>query len=203
MARALARRLGLVFLDTGMMYRAVTWLSLRRPDRDPGTLAGEMALNVQPDVSHPSGCRVFVEGGDVTAELHTPEVSREVARIAAISEVRRELVKQQQRLGQDGGLIMVGRDIATVVLPHAEVKIFLTAEPHERARRRFEELRAKNPDVTLADIERDLAERDRIDTSRDDSPLECVPDAHLVDTTGLTEEEVIERLAGLVPAPAP
>jgi cytidylate kinase len=202
-ARALARRLGLVFLDTGMMYRAVTWLSLRRPTVDPGRLAAEMDLQVFPDVSHASGCRVLVEGENVTEQLHTPAVSREVARIAAISEVRREMVRKQQLLGQGGGLIMVGRDIATVVLPDAEVKIFLTAEPHERARRRFEELRAKNPDVTQADIERDLAERDRIDTSREDSPLECVPDAHLVDTTGMTEEEVIDRLAGLVPAGTP
>lgn len=200
MARALARRLGLVFLDTGMMYRAVTWLALRRPEVEPGRLAAEMDLQVFPDVSHPSGCRVLVEGENITEQLHTPEVSREVARVAAISEVRREMVRKQQLLGQGGGLIMVGRDIATVVLPAAEVKIFLTAEAHERARRRFEELRVKIPDITLEAVYQDLAERDRIDTTREDSPLECVQDAHEVDTTGMTEEEVIDRLASLVPA---
>jgi len=199
-ARALARRLEMIFLDTGMMYRAVTWLALRRPETDPGDLARAMDLQVFPDVSHSSGCRVLVEGENVTDQLHLPDVSREVARIAAISAVRRELVRMQQQLARGGGLIMVGRDIATVVLPDAEVKIFLTAEPHERARRRFEEMRAKSPDITLEDVYRDLEERDRIDTTREDSPLERVEGAFEVDTTGMTEAEVIEHLAGLVMA---
>lgn len=197
-ARALARRLEMVFLDTGMMYRAVTWLALRRAEQEPGELARTMDLQVFPDLSHPSGCRVLVEGENVTDQLHLPDVSREVARIAAISAVRRELVGKQQHLAQGGGFIMVGRDIATVVLPDAEVKIFLTAEPHERARRRFEEMRLKSPAITLDEVYQDLLERDRLDQERDDSPLEVARGAVEVDTTGLTEEQVIESLRDLV-----
>lgn len=197
-AKALARRLEMVFLDTGMMYRAVTWYALRHPEADPGELVRTMDLQVMPDGSHPSGCRVLVEGENITEQLHLADVSREVPRIAAISAVRRELVAKQQQLAQGGGLIMVGRDIATVVLPDAEVKIFLTADLPERARRRYEEMRRKDPSLSEEAVQLDLAERDRIDTTREDSPLEVAEGATEVDTTGLTEEQVIEKLRDLV-----
>lgn len=180
------------------MYRAVTWLALRHPEREPGELARTIDLQVFPDVSHPSGCRVLVEGQNVTDQLHLPDVSREVPRVAAVSAVRKELVRMQQHLAQGGGFIMVGRDIATVVLPDAEVKIFLTAEGHERARRRFEEMRLKSPEITLDEVYQDLSERDRLDQERADSPLEVAQGAVEVDTTGLTEEQVIDKLRDLV-----
>lgn len=193
----LARQLKLVYLDTGLMYRSVALLCQQRqlsPDRAVELLDGlDLRVEVVAE-PHPT-CRMVLDGVDVTERLHDPEVSRLVSQVASLSPVRRELVRRQQEFARRGGVVMVGRDIASVVMPEAELKIFLAADLHERARRRSLELQAKGKSVTLEEIERDLAERDRQDSTRDDSPLVCVEGARSLDTTGLTVEQVVAQIA--------
>lgn len=199
----LARQLELVYLDTGLMYRAVALQCLNRgvDASDDEALAGlvrsfdlKMEVVARP---HPT-CRMILEGRDVTDELHDPRVSQLVPRVASVSAVRRELVARQQAFAQRGGVVMVGRDIASVVLPDAEVKIFLGADLPERARRRALELQGKGKNVTVAEVEAELAARDRQDSERDDSPLVCVDSARQVDTTGRTVDQVVDEIAGWV-----
>jgi cytidylate kinase len=198
-ARQLAERLGLFYLDTGLMYRSVAlqWHRAHQgipTEADAGPLLARLDLAIQTRSEPVASCRMVLQGEDVTDLLHAPEISRLVSRVAAISAIRRDLVRRQQEFARQGGVVMVGRDIATVVMPDAELKIFLVAELHVRAQRRLEELGAGN----LEEVTRDLAERDRIDTERADSPLICVPEAHRVDTTSMTPEEVLHALAALV-----
>ena len=134
----------------------------------------------------------------MTDELHDPRVNALVPRVASCSAVRRELVARQQAFARRGGVVMVGRDIASVVLPEAEVKIFLAADLSERARRRALELTAKGKHMTQPEVEAELSERDRIDSERADSPLICVAEARQLDTTGRTVQEIVDEIAGMV-----
>ena len=186
-ARALARRLGFTYLDSGAMYRCVALLWLDSPDspeRRPPVLARE-AHSVLGD-------RAILDGRDVTEAIRAPEVSEAASRVAADPGVREALVAKQRALIAGGDWVAEGRDIGTVVAPEAELKIFLTASPEERARRHAAELGVE-PQTVLA--EQTL--RDERDATREHSPLAAAPGAVLLDTSGLTVEQVVERIAAL------
>jgi cytidylate kinase len=183
-ARALADALGFTYLDSGAMYRAVGLMTLRH-----GGAASEQARRLRLEL----GDRVMANGEDVTEAIRTPEVSEAASRVATNEAVRAALVEKQRELLRDGDWVAEGRDIGTVVAPDAAVKVFLTASPEERARRRADELGA-DPETVL----RDQALRDAQDESREHSPLAIAPGAFELDTTGLTLEEVVERIMALV-----
>jgi CMP/dCMP kinase len=184
-ARAVADRLGFTYLDTGAMYRAVA-----RAARERGAAPGSIASSLKIE---PTGERIVVDGRDVTDEIRTPEVSEAASRAAADPAVRKAVVAQQRRLLETGDWVAEGRDIGTVVAPEAEVKVFLTAEAAERARRRAVELGLDEATVLAEQTIRD--ERDR---TREHSPLQPAPGAVIVDTTRMTLPEVVERIADLV-----
>jgi CMP/dCMP kinase len=183
-ARALARALGFTYLNSGSMYRAVGLLTLRE---------GGAASDHAEDLDIELGDRVLLGGEDVTDALRTPEVSEAAARVATNERVRRALVSKQRELLAEGDWVVEGRDIGTVVAPDAAVKIFLTASPEERARRRAEEL-GTGVDTVL----RDQALRDAQDEGREHSPLQMAPGALALDTTGMSLDEVVQRIAQLV-----
>jgi CMP/dCMP kinase len=183
-ARALARALGFTYLDSGAMYRAVGLMTLRH-----GGAASEQAQRLELQV----GDRVIANGEDVTEAIRAPEVSEAASRVATNQAVRAALVAKQRELLADGDWVAEGRDIGTVVAPDAALKVFLTASPAERARRRADELGA-DVDTVL----RDQALRDAQDSSREHSPLAIAPGAVELDTTGLGVDEVVERIARLV-----
>jgi CMP/dCMP kinase len=183
-ARALAQELGYTYLDSGAMYRAVALAALRR-----GVAPPQVAGSVRIDV----GDRVLLDGDDVTAEIRSAEVSEASSRAAADPEVRQAMVAEQRRLLASGDWVAEGRDIGTVVAPDAAVKVFLTADPQERARRRAAELGVDQNTVLAEQTIRD--ERDR---GREHSPLEPAPDAVELDTTAMTLPEVVQTIAGLV-----
>jgi CMP/dCMP kinase len=185
-ARALARALGYTYLDSGAMYRAVGLMTLRH-----GGAASEQARRLEIDL----GERVMVNGEDVTDAIRAPEVSEAASRVATNEAVRATLAEKQRELLSGGDWVAEGRDIGTVVAPEAAVKVFLTASPEERARRRAAELGA---DVET--VLRDQALRDAQDASREHSPLMVAPGAVELDTTGLTLDEVVERIVELVRA---
>ena len=183
-ARGVADALGYTYLNSGSMYRAVGLLTLR----DGGAASDHAeALDIE------LGDRVLVNGEDVTDELRTPEVSEAASKVATNERVRAALVRKQRELLAEGDWVVEGRDIGTVVAPDAPVKVFLTASPEERARRRAAEL---GTDVEA--VLRDQALRDAQDEGREHSPLEMAPGALELDTTGLTLDQVVERVAGLV-----
>lgn len=200
----LAEELGYRFLDTGAMYRAVTLLALRRGLAPPqeealSTLARETRIRVGPASSnYGRQYSVFVGSEDVTWALRQPEVEAHVSQVSMIAGVREALVAQQREISQGGEIVMVGRDIGTVVLPQAELKIFLTASAQERARRRYQELLARGERVHYSEILADVERRDRIDSGRSLSPLRPAPDAHIVATDGLSLEEVLAQIGRLV-----
>ena len=192
-AKALAARLGLEYLDTGAMYRSVTFAALRR-GIDPGDtdLVGRMALDVAIDV-RPDG--VVVDGVDASIEIRGPEVSRAVSIVAANAAVRTEMVRRQREwVAARGGGVLEGRDIGTVVFPDAELKVYLTADPQVRAERRSKEV----TDLDYETVAADLARRDALDQGREVSPLAEAEDAFLLDTTGLGVEDIIDVIAARV-----
>lgn len=194
LARTLARRLGYTYVDSGAMYRVVG-LAARERGIDAAdapalaTLVDTLDFTLVPD---PVGQRMRLDDRDVTEELRTPLAGEWASRVAAIPEVRTRLVERQRRLGAAGGIVMDGRDIGTVVFPSADCKFFVTASAPERARRRAHEIGA--PASDLPAIQHDIESRDRRDSERAHAPLRAAPDAETVDTTGLTAEEVAERL---------
>ena len=199
----MADRLELLYLDTGAMYRAVTWQGLREhlgfeDEAALADLASRMRLSVEPWPSYSQGYRVCVEGRDITQELHSPPVNERVSLVAAMSAVRRVLVERQKDIARSGGVVMAGRDIGTVVLPDAEVKIFLLAGAEERARRRHLEFEEKGTPVPYEEVLHNVLERDRIDSTRKDSPLRPAEDAVQIDSTNLSIEEVISEILRIV-----
>lgn len=192
-ARALAEHLGLKYLDTGAMYRAVAFAVLRAggdPDDAESTTA--IARLVDLDIGLD---RVMVDGVDATVEIRGPEVSRAVSAVAANPEVRKELVSRQREWAvRQGGGVLEGRDIGTVVFPDAELKVYLTADPEERARRRAKEV----TDLDYEQVAADIARRDALDTTRAADPLVEAADATVVDTTGLDIDEVVATITGLL-----
>ncbi len=204
-AKAVAKRLGVRHLDTGAMYRAVAWLAL-----DTGTALddhralGELAAHHPVTFEYSSGSAaassVWIDGRDVTTAIRTPEVDAAVSPVAAVPAVRTALVAQQRVLAAEGDTVVEGRDIGTVVFPHAEVKVFLTASAEERARRRRIDLAAQGVDVEQDEVRQRLERRDHIDSTRETSPLESASDAEQLDTTGITIEQVVEAIASRVEA---
>jgi len=186
-ARGLARELGFRYLDSGAMYRSVALLSLREPERDPSELAAAATI----DPAGPGGA-VLLDGEDVSAAIRAPEVSKRASEVAADPAVRDVLVAKQRALLGRGDWVVEGRDIGTVVAPDAELKVYLDAEPGERARRRAAELGADTETVLAEQTLRD--ERDR---SREASPLRTADGAVVLDTTGLQAGEVVSRIAQL------
>jgi CMP/dCMP kinase len=184
-ARALAEKLGFTYLDTGAMYRSVALAASER-DVEPAQIAE--SVTIEP------GARIRLDGRDVTAAIRTPGISEAASRAAADPAVRRAIVAQQRRLLARGDWVAEGRDIGSVVAPEAEVKVFLTADPAERACRRAAELGAE-PDRVLAE----QTIRDERDRNREHSPLAPAPGAVVIDSTDLTLPEVVERIAALVP----
>ncbi len=203
--RQVAARLGYPFLDTGAMYRAITWATLHRGiDLSDEEALSELAKSVRIDVGPPApgsieACTITVDGEDVTGELRRPEVESAVSLVSRVAGVREALVRAQRELAPTKvGVVMAGRDIGTVVLPNADLKVYLDASVEERARRRYEELLALGQNVTLEMVLEDLRRRDRIDSQRPVSPLRAAPDAVVIDTDGLTLDEVVERVLELV-----
>jgi pantoate ligase / CMP/dCMP kinase len=199
--RQVAQQLGLLYLDTGAMYRAVTWLALHSgvPIGDEPSLT-ELVSHCDIDLA-PGGeaftSQVWVNGQEVTEDIRTPEVTAQVSAVSAQPEVRRYLLSQQQRYGDNGGLVAEGRDIGTTVFPDAELKIFLTASVEERARRRCEDLARMGRSADLATLTQEIADRDHRDSSRQSSPLLKAEDAIEVVTDGLTIDEVVQMIVSL------
>ncbi len=190
-ARAVAHRLGFTYMDSGAMYRCVALLALAAPDRPPAQLAQAARIEL--------GERIHLDGGDVTEEIRALEVSEKASQVASDPAVREALVALQRELVSRGDLVAEGRDIGTVVAPDAALKIFLTADPAERARRRAVELGLDGEAVL-----EELRQRDQRDAEREHSPLRAARDAVVLDTTGLSIEQVVERIAGLAhPAARP
>ncbi len=194
--RELARRLGFRYLDTGIMYRALTWLALSRgvPMADEDAL-GELAHRASIRPQSQGGEQVWL--GEVelgVKELRDPQVDRHVAMVSRAPEVRRAMVRQQRELAAEGRMVMVGRDIGTVVLPSAEIKVFMSASVQERARRRWRDLLSQGHTAPFVQILRETEDRDHIDTHRDDSPLLPAEDAYQIDTEGLTINEVVDLI---------
>jgi cytidylate kinase len=184
-ARAIAARLGYVFIDSGAMYRAVTLWALRRGFMSGGEIDREALVGALGEFR-------FDPAGAVDPSLRTIEVSDWVSRVSSIGEVREMLVALQREMGRRGGVVMDGRDIGTVVFPDADLKIFLTADPAVRARRRYDELRAAGVEVSLEDIERNIRERDEHDQTREISPLRRAHDAVVLDNSHMTLDEQME-----------
>ncbi len=195
----LAQRLGFQFLDTGVMYRAITWLALQRAvPMDDSLLRGERARQSPIDLKGQNGSQVVVSGQEVSGELRDPDVERHVSLVAQAPQVRQALVLQQRRLAAAGRLVMVGRDIGTVVLPDAGLKVFMSASYEERARRRWQEMQQRGRDVEYQQVLREIKERDYLDSHRSASPLTPAQDARLLDTEGLTEDQVVELILGMI-----
>ena len=203
MAKDLAREVGYVYVDTGAMYRSVTLFALRN-----GLFAADGTINedelkrqlgnIQIDQKLVDGKTVtFLNGENVERDIRTMEVSNHVSPIATLGFVREALVAQQQKMGQEGGIVMDGRDIGTVVFPHAELKVFVTASAEVRAQRRFDELKAKGMEADYDDILKNVQERDYIDSHREVSPLRQADDALLLDNSNMTivqqKEWLLER----------
>lgn len=201
-----AGALGYLYFDTGVMYRAVTWAALNRgipiADESAITRLAE-ALDIQiepPSVDDGRQYTVRADGVDITWSIRDAAVNREVSPVSAYRGVRAALTAQQRRIGLRGGVVMVGRDIGSVVLPEAELKVFLDATLHERARRRFVESVERGTDVRFEDVVADLARRDEIDSSREVAPLSQAEGAVYLDTTRLNIEQVVAAILELVVA---
>jgi len=200
-ARLVAQGLGYTYIDSGAMYRALAWAARRDGiGADDQTrvseLVEEVRIRIRPRADGLN--QVIVDGDDITSEIRSPEISQLASRLSAMPPVRRRMVALQQDMAREGGVVMEGRDIQTVVLPEAEVKIFLTASAEERARRRWEELRGRGREADLQHVLADIEARDARDTTRADSPLKPAPDAVHVDTDGLTVEQVVAKVLAIV-----
>jgi cytidylate kinase len=199
-ARLLASQLGFVYLDTGAMYRAITWFALRNdlPIDDGSVLSkiakkSKIAFEMDGDLN-----RVYLNSVDVTEEIRTPEVTKAVSQVSAHPGVRREMVRRQKQIGRKGNIVAEGRDTTSVVFPDADIKIYLDASLEERARRRLLELSRKGISSTLEEQVKDLKRRDKYDSNREVSPLKKTRDAIVIDTTNLTIEEQVDRIVKLI-----
>lgn len=196
-AQLAAKKLGYTYIDTGAMYRAVAWKVLQQQEVTDERIL-EVIRDIDVDLHYAKGkTTVTVDGEDVSAAIRTPEVSAVVSRVAALGPVRTKMVDLQRKMAKRGAFLMDGRDIATNVLPHADVKIFLTASIEERARRRWKEMKEKGYDIALETLKKDIAARDKADSEREISPLVQADDAVLLDTTGLSIDEVVARILNL------
>lgn len=198
-AKLAAEKLGYAYIDTGAMYRSVAWKFLQTgrafDEEFIGNLAQQMVIDFKPEAKIN---RVFVDGVEVTDVIRSAQVTAKVSSVAAIGTVREAMVSQQRRMGLNGGVLMDGRDIGTVVFPKAELKIFLTASVEERAQRRYKEIIAKGEKITLEQLKQEIISRDKQDTEREISPLCKADDAVLLDTSSMNIEQVTEKILYLV-----
>ena len=199
LGRMLARELGLLYIDTGSMYRAVALAVLESSvnasdDVAVGSLARRIDIDLHGD---PDALKITLGGRDVSEQIRSDEVTKMSSVVSTIPAVRRAMVERQREMGRRGA-VLNGRDIGTVVFPDADVKFFLTAAPEERAQRRFAEEQTQDQNVSFVETFADMNERDRRDSTRADSPLKQAEDAIVIDSTGLSVEEVFERMLAVV-----
>ena len=192
-SKIVAARLGYTYIDTGAMYRAVA-LKVLESGKPVEEVTGDIEIKLD------EAGKVFLDGREVTKEIRTPEVSRGASDVAKFGFVRKKLTELQREMATQGSVIMDGRDIGTQVLPNADLKIFLTATVEERARRRFEELKAKNFAADFEQIKKEISLRDKQDSEREIAPLKMAEDAVLLDTTNLTIEQVVAEILRLAQA---
>ena len=205
LAKQLAANLGYVYVDTGAMYRAVTFFAMQNGYINAEFFDKQTLINSLPSIklqfqynAELGFAEMYLNEVNVETEIRTIEVSNFVSKVAEISEVRSKLVEQQQEMGKEKGIVMDGRDIGTVVFPDAELKIFMTASAETRAQRRFDELQSKGQNVPYEAVFKNVQERDYIDTHRDDSPLVIAVDAIEIDNSYLTREEQFDVVLELV-----
>ena len=201
--RLLARRLGYRFIDTGVMYRALTWKALQlaihlEDEEELSRLAASTNIEIALPLSDEGCYSVIVDGNDIGSQIQNLEVDSAVSLVAKVAGVRRVLVAEQRRLAEPGETVMAGRDIGTTVLPRAELKIYLGASMQERARRRYLEVKERGEAANYEAILTDLIRRDEIDSHRSVSPLKPAPDARFVDTDGLDPAQVLARILGMM-----
>jgi cytidylate kinase len=197
LAKDLAKRLGYVFIDSGAMYRAVALYCLRHQLIQDGELAKEeinahltqIEIHFELIQQEP---HVFLNGEDVSNEIRQPEVAGVVSIVASYKPIREKLVQAQQKMGEQGGIVMDGRDIGSVVFPNAELKLFVTAAPEIRVQRRLAEMEAKGIQMNIDEVRKNLLERDHLDSTREESPLIQVEDALVLDNSQLTKEEQLD-----------
>jgi cytidylate kinase len=201
-AREVARRLGYLYIDTGAMYRSVALKALREgvSFEDPASLTRVAAVADLRLVPDQGGVRVILDGEEVSDAIRSPAVSTLSSVVSVVPGVREQMVWRQREMGRDGGVVMEGRDIGTVVFPHAEVKVFLDASPQERARRRRHDLEARGGTESQEEVLAAIHERDARDSGREASPLRRAEDAVLIETDGLTVEQVVQRILDLCAA---
>ena len=195
-AKRVAARLGFTYIDSGAMYRAVALWALRRKV-DAGDMHRMEQLAIAAEIELLPG-RIRLNGEDVTDAIRTPEVSAGASKVAVIPGVRRALVAKQRAMGERSSVVMEGRDIGTVVFPHADVKVFLDADPRERVRRRLGDVRAAGEEIPETALAAQMQERDQRDSTRADGPLAQAPDAAYLDSTSLTVDEVEEAILKIV-----
>lgn len=194
-AKLLAKKLGYLYIDTGAMYRAVTLYAIKNNLLDDEKKIIELASQLNIELKFEDGqTKVSVNGKDVTEEIRSLEVNQNVSPVSKIEGVRKILVQKQKQMGKNGGVVMEGRDITTVVFPNADVKIYLTATIDERARRRALEFAQKGQQIDIEQVKQNILDRDRIDSSRDVSPLIKSPDAVEIDTSNLSIEQQVEQI---------
>ena len=194
-SKIVAARLGFTYIDTGAMYRAVGLKFLNSGQPFTENFLAEITRDI--DIKLDDKAKVFLDGVEVTKEIRTPEISKLASDVSKYGFVRKKLTDLQREMAAEGAVIMDGRDIGTQVLPNSDVKIFLTATLDERARRRYEELKAKGSSVTLDAIKLEIAARDKQDSEREIAPLKQADDAILIDSTGLTVDEVVAKILEL------
>lgn len=198
-AKIVAEKLGYIYIDTGAMYRAITLKALESgidlgDSEEAGNLLRDTAIDLQPS---PNGQLVFLDGRNITEDIRSQNVTKSVSEMASHESVRTQMVKLQQQLASGRGVVMDGRDIGTDVLPNAELKVFMSASVEERARRRYEENILRGIDTPLADLQKEIAARDKMDSERAVSPLRQAEDAFYLDTTELSIEEAAQEILKL------
>ncbi len=204
-AKQLAKHLGYVYIDSGAMYRAITYFAMTNGLIDEHNFNVEELISKLDNVSVSfkfnkdlGFAEVYLNGINVEKEIRTLEVSNFVSKVSAIPQVRKLLVKQQQKMGEEKGIVMDGRDIGTVVFPNAEIKLFMIASAETRALRRYDELKAKGDNVSYEDVLKNVEERDYLDSTRDDSPLYKANDAIEIDNSNMSLEEQFKTILDLV-----
>lgn len=202
LAKKLAKKFSYLFIDTGAMYRAITYYALKHQIIGDDFFHTPLLIDSLPNIDialkydeQSETTLVFLNAEDITEEIRKPRVAQFVSKIASIKEVRQKLVESQRFLARNGGVILDGRDIGTVVFPNAELKIFLTASEEERSRRRFEEMKQNGIETTLEEVTQNLKERDYLDTHREESPLKMAADALLIDNTTLSIDDEIQIIS--------
>ncbi len=205
LAKQIAKELGYIYVDTGAMYRAVTLYAMNNNWVNDQVFEVEKLINALPQIHikfifNPDlgFAEVYLNNVNVEQQIRSLEVSQQVSKIAAVSQVRAKLVEQQQIMGKDKAVVMDGRDIGTVVFPDAELKLFMTADAQTRAQRRFDELTAKGDSVNFEDVLKNVVERDLIDSTREDSPLVMAQDAIEIDNSNLTKQEQYTLVMDLI-----